>query len=86
MYTYYLEGGLRVPNVDIKFKALKLAWIPRLLRNLNASAESWRVIPDFHFKNFGGLNFFLRSNYDRTGLDQLGIPSFYKKFFYILWN
>ena len=40
MYSDYAEGGLRVPNIDIKFKSLKLAWIARLISN-QPGLESW---------------------------------------------
>ena len=79
MYLDYADGGLRVPKVNTMFKALKLAWIPRLLRDFDCNSEAWRVIPDAHLKRYGGLNFLLRCNYDRKCLDQGAIPSFYKE-------
>ena len=78
IYSDYPEGMLRVPNIDIKFKSLKLAWIARLIR-IRSSPESWRVIPDHYFIKYGGLNFLLRCNYDKKCLDQSGMPSFYKQ-------
>ena len=78
MYSDYAEGGLRVPNIDIKFKSLKLAWIARLFSN-QPGLESWRVIPDHYFSKFGGPIFLLRCNYDEKCLDQSGMPSFYKQ-------
>ena len=78
MYSDYPEGGLRVPNIDIKFKSLKLAWIARLIC-IRSGPESWRVIPDHYFSKYGGLNFLLRCNYDEKCLDQSGMPSFYKQ-------
>ena len=78
MYSDYAEGGLRVPNMDIKFKSLKLAWIARLISN-QPGLESWRVIPDHYFSKYSGLNFLLCCNYDEKCLDQSGMPSFYKQ-------
>lgn len=79
MYLDYADGGLRVPKINTMFIALKLAWIPRLLRDFDCNSEAWRVIPDAHLKRYGGLNFLLRCNYDRKCLDQGAIPSFYKE-------
>lgn len=31
MYQNYEKGGMRVPNVDVMTKSLRLAWISRLL-------------------------------------------------------
>ena len=78
VYSDYAEGGLRVRNIDIKFKSLNLAWIARLISN-HPGLESWRVIPDHYFSKYGGLNFLLRCNYDEKCLDQSGMPSFYKQ-------
>ena len=35
-------------------------------------------IPNFYFNKYGGLNFLLRSNYDKKFLNDSDIPSFYK--------
>ena len=78
MYSDYPDGRLRVPNIDIKFKSLKLAWIARLIR-IRSGPESWHVIPDHYFSKYGGLNFLLRCNYDEKCLDQSRMPSFYKQ-------
>ena len=78
MYSDYAEGGLRVPNIDIKLKSLKLAWIARLISN-QPGLEPWRVIPDHYFSKYGGLIFLLRCNYDEKCLDQSSMPSFYKQ-------
>ena len=59
-------------------KSLKLAWISRLLADKHKSGESWRTIPNYFFKRYGGLNFILRCNYDKKFLDQIGLPQFYK--------
>ena len=62
-------------NFDIMLKALKLTWIPRLLRTSNNS--NWCIIPKHYFKRMGGLNFLLRCNYDAKFINDL--PLFYKK-------
>ena len=70
------NGGIRMNNFDIiMLKALKLTWIPRLLRTLDNS--NWCIIPKHYFKRMGGLNFLLRCNYDTNFFNDL--PLFYKK-------
>ena len=60
-------------DVDIMIKALRLAWIPRLL---NPDSLNWKSIPDYFFKKLGGLNFLHRCNYDTKYLDHK-LPAFY---------
>ena len=55
------------------FKALGLAWIPRLL---NAGDKNWCSVPNYYFRKQGGLNFLLKCNYDTKLFPQL--PAFYK--------
>ena len=44
--------------VDFEFmiKALRLAWIPRLLK---IGQFNWKTVPDVLFKKYGGLGFLL---------------------------
>ena len=74
----YDQGGLQAPSIYVLSKSLKLAWISRLLRDEHKSSESWRTIPNYIFKRYGGLNFILRCNYDKKFLDQIELPQFYK--------
>ena len=46
----YLEGGLKMTNIDIYIKALWIKWILRLLENSN---ENWKIIPQKYFENIG---------------------------------
>ena len=69
------NGGIRMIDFDIMSKALKLTWIPRLLRTSDNS--NWCIIPKHYFKRMGGLNFLLRCNYDTNFFNDL--PLFYKK-------
>ena len=71
-------------DFDIALKALKLAWIPRLLRISDNS--SWCIIPKNYFRSKGGLNFLLRCNYDTNYFSLDDLPLFYKipEFFYEL--
>lgn len=78
MYLNYEKGGLRVPNMDVMTKSLRLAWISRLLFNEGEWYEAWRTIPNHFLDKYGGLNFLLRCNYDSKFLDRTGMPQFYK--------
>ena len=75
------KGGLRMIDIEIMLKALKLAWIPRLL---SSRRQNWRTVPDYHLRKLGGLNFLLKCNYDPTHRHFL--PSFTKVLFYIFTN
>ena len=63
LYQDIPKGGLRMVDTEIMFKALKLAWIPRLLSPGN---PEWKTVPDYYLKGGGGLNFLLRCKYDET--------------------
>ena len=60
---------LRVVDTDMMFKALRMAWIPRLLTPGNPN--DWKRIPDYYLKRVGGVNFLLRCNYDKKYLASL---------------
>ena len=57
VYEDYEKGGIRMPNLDFVLKALRLAWLPRLL---NPVKQNWKSIPYHFFRKFGGLNFFVK--------------------------
>ena len=73
------KRGIRMTDVDLMFRSLRLAWIPQLL---TAGDCNWCTVP-YHFsRKLGGLNFLLKCNYDPKYLLQL--PIFYRnilKFF-----
>ena len=49
MYQDYVDGGLRVPNMEVMAKSLKLAWISRFLStDVLSRREIWKAIP-YHF-------------------------------------
>ena len=73
LYQDLGRGGIRMVDIDIMFKALKLAWIPRLLTPGN---QNWKTVPDYYLRKFGGLNFLLRCNYDAKYIKS--IPLFYR--------
>ena len=46
LYQDFEKGGLPMPDIETINKALKLAWIPRLLTTGNFT---WRTVPEFFF-------------------------------------
>ena len=73
LYQDYDKGGLRMTDIETKVKALRLAWIPRLIRE---GHPNWKFVPDYFFKKYGGLYFLLSRNYDAKDFEN--VPSFYK--------
>lgn len=74
LYQDYDRGGIRMVDIDLMIKGLRLSWISRLL---DSDGQNWKSIPDHFFKKLGGLNFLLRCNYDVKYVDPK-LPSFYK--------
>ena len=70
LYQDSNKGGLRMTDISLMFKSLKLAWIPRLLC---AGKKNWCTVPDHYFRKMGGLNFLLRCNYNVKYSDQLPV-------------
>ena len=75
LYQDLDNGGIRMTDFNIMFKALKLAWIPRLL--LISDNNNWCIIPKHYFRSKGGLKFLLGCNYDTSYFNDLEL--FYKK-------
>ena len=73
LYQDLERGGIRMVDIDTRFKALKLAGILRLLIPGN---QSWKTVPDYYLRQFGGLNFLPRFNYDAKYIKS--IPLFYR--------
>ena len=73
MYQDLSTGGLRMVDIELTIKSLKLAWIKRLLFRDYCSCK---IVPDYFFNKHGGLNFLLRCNYDVKYLRH--IPTFYR--------
>ena len=69
LYQDLGKGGICMTDVETMIKALRLAWIPRLL---TPEIRNWKTIPDYYLRKFGGLNFLLRCNYDNY------LPLFYR--------
>ena len=74
LYQTIDRGGLKVPNIFLMDKALRLNWIRRLVVN---KPGKWRIIPQYYFDKYGGIEFLLKCNYDGKSLDKQ-IPAFYR--------
>ena len=44
IYQDYDKGGIRMTDVDIMIKALRLAWIPRLLNSNSLIGNQYQII------------------------------------------
>ena len=62
LYQDYDDGGLRMTDIETMIKALRLAWIPRLLQN---GQSNWKFAPDHFLNTYGGLRFLLTCNYQK---------------------
>ena len=72
-YQDYKDGGLRMIDIETMVKALRLAWIPRLLK---IGSLNWKTVPDYYFKKYDGLGLLLKCNYRVE--DFKDIPHFYR--------
>ena len=73
LYQDHDNGGLRITDIVTMIKALRLAWIRRLLEN---GQSNWRFASDHFLKSYGGLWFLLTCNYRVKGFENM--PLFYK--------
>ena len=75
MYQTVEKGGINFANFCTIIKALRLAWIGRLL---STSDDKWKAIPNYYFRKNGSLLFLLKCNYD-IKLLKTGLPLFYRE-------
>ena len=68
------HGGLKILDLEIMDKALKVAWIERLKTH---SSASWKIIPELGVKQYGGLTFLIKCQYDIKMLSLDNLPNFY---------
>ena len=66
MYQNYDKGGLRVPNVDVMIKSLRLAWIPRLLSNDERWSEVWARLSSTNRSSRNEFSEFTNGTFSRT--------------------
>ena len=69
------KRGINFPNFCTIIKALRLAWIGRLL---STSDDEWKAILNYYFRKNGSLLFLLKCNYD-IKLLKTGLPLFYRE-------
>ena len=75
IYQNYDKGGLRMIDIDLTAKSLRLVWISRLLQS---GSSNWSIIPNHFLTNV--LNFLLRCDYDLKYLE--GVPKFFREMLY----
>ena len=86
------NGGIGMPDIQCVNKALRLAWIARILEN-----GKWCKILNDYLKKNGGSQFLLKCNFDCKYLSN--IPHLYLELFkyasniifpdkseYVIWN
>ena len=73
LYQDYSKGGLRMTDLESMIKALKLAWIPRLL---HTGHQNWKTVPEYFLRRYGGLELLLNCNYNVKLIENL--PNFYR--------
>ena len=61
-------------DFEIMEKALKLAWIERLKSHNEAS---WKLIPEFCTRHYGGISFLTDCQFDFKLLQLDNLPDFY---------
>ena len=67
----YIQGGMRSLDNQSQCKALRLAWLERIV-----NGEGWNDIVKEYLSPYGGLAFLLKCNYDTNFLNY--IPTFYR--------
>ena len=72
-----LDGRLKMCDIKIIEKALKIAWVKRIQ---DESQASWKIIPNQLFHKHGSLAFLTKCNF-ATSIPDLDekLPTFYKK-------
>ena len=73
LYQDYDNGGLGMTDIETMIEALRLAWIPRLLKN---GQSNWKFASDHFLKSYGGLRFLLPCNCHVKDFENM--PLFYK--------
>ena len=64
LYQDQDRGGIRMTDTNIMFKALKIAWIPRLIKS---DKSNWCTIANHFFQRMGGF----KCNYDTKYFNDL---------------
>ena len=75
----YEEGGLKMPNIQSFYKALKMSWLHKLLDPFNPSP--WKVLLLGYIQKWGGSNILFLS---KEGLEKIAekVNPFWKDVFF----
>ena len=68
----YTEGGLRAPDVECQYKALKMPWLFRIY-----NSQNWNSVVNIELDKLGGIQLLLQCGYDKSTVRHL--PTFYKE-------
>ena len=76
----YEFGGLKMIDIEMQFRALKSAWIPRYLRD-RADNAPWCIFPDIYFQQDGITDKLLKMNFLNEKMFPYlkKLPSFYRE-------
>ena len=62
-------------DFEIMERALKIAWIKRIIEGADAS---WKIILNYAVRQFGGVDFLINCDYDVKTLNLEQLPEFYR--------
>lgn len=65
LHKKYEDGGVSAINFDIMNGVLKLKWLKTFIQNSNSF---WFIVPSAIFNKLGGINVFLRCDFECTSL------------------
>ena len=68
------RGGLKMIDFEIMERALKIAWIKRIIEGGDVS---WKIILNYAVRQFGGVDFLINCDYDVKTLNLEQLPEFH---------
>ena len=74
IYQDYNMGGLKMTNVEIMLKSLRLTWISRFLQNEDTP---WKIYLEYELKRMGGYRLFFKCNFNVAKCEALNLSKFY---------
>ena len=69
------RGGLKMIDFEIMERALKIAWIKRIIEGGDVS---WKIILNYAVRQFGGVDFLINCDYDVKTLNLEQLPEFHR--------
>ena len=67
--------GLKMIDFEIMERALKITWIKRIAE---AGDTSWKTILNYAVRQFGGIDFLIKCDYEVKALNLEQLPEFYR--------